>query len=48
MYALDGPAAGHRLAVVNHPDIDAWQAWHPRRPAERLRDPPVPGYVAAG
>lgn len=34
--------------MVNHPDVDAWEAWHPRRLAERLRDLPVPRYVAAG
>jgi len=33
---------------VNHPDLDAWEAWHPRQLADRLRDLPVPWYVAAG
>jgi len=33
---------------VNHPDVDAWEAWHPRRLVEGLRDLQVPWYVAAG
>ena len=33
---------------MNHPDVDAWEAWHPRRLAEGLRDLQVPWYVAAG
>jgi hypothetical protein len=31
-----------------HPDIELWDAWHPRVLAARLRDLPVPWYVAAG
>jgi len=42
------PASSHRLAVVDHPDVDAWEAWHPHHLAERLRDLPVPWYIAAG
>lgn len=33
---------------MSHPDLDAWDAWHPSAMAERLRDLPVPWYVAAG
>jgi hypothetical protein len=32
---------------VSHPDVDAWDAWHPRRLAG-LRDLQVSWYVAAG
>jgi hypothetical protein len=31
-----------------HPDIELWDAWHPRVLAERLKDLPIPWYVAAG
>lgn len=30
------------------PDVDAWDAWHPRRMADRLRGLDLPWYVAAG
>jgi hypothetical protein len=33
---------------VSHPDIDAWEAWHPRQMADRLGDLPIPWCVAAG
>jgi Aminoglycoside-2''-adenylyltransferase len=31
-----------------HPDIEAWDAWHPRTLAERLADVPFPWCVAGG
>ena len=31
-----------------HPDIEAWDAWHPRVAAQRLADVRFPWYVAAG
>jgi hypothetical protein len=31
-----------------HPDLELWEAWHPRTLAARLRGLPVPWYVAAG
>jgi hypothetical protein len=31
-----------------HPDIEAWDAWHPRIAAARLADVGFPWYVAAG
>jgi hypothetical protein len=36
------------LVVVTHPDVDAWDAWHPRQLADRLSASPLPWYVAAG
>jgi hypothetical protein len=42
------PGPDRPLKYVTHPDVDAWAAWHPRRLADRLRDLPVPWYVAAG
>jgi len=33
---------------MTHPDVDAWDAWHPRQLADRLRDLTIPWYVAAG
>lgn len=33
---------------MDHPDVDAWEAWHPRRLTERLSGLPVPWCVAAG
>src|SRR3954451_12132155 len=31
-----------------HPDIELWDAWHPRLLAQRLHDLQTPWYVAAG
>jgi hypothetical protein len=33
---------------VPQPDVDAWDAWHPRMMADRLRELTIPWYVAAG
>jgi hypothetical protein len=33
---------------VTHPDVDAWDAWHPRRMTDRLGDLPIPWCIAAG
>jgi hypothetical protein len=33
---------------VPQPDVDAWDAWHPRTMTDRLRGLTIPWYVAAG
>ncbi|WP_433361073.1 nucleotidyltransferase domain-containing protein [Actinoplanes sp. CA-142083] len=33
---------------MSQPDIEAWDAWHPRRMADHLRDLEFPWFVAAG
>jgi hypothetical protein len=33
---------------VSHPDVDAWEPWHPHELAARLHDLQVPWYVAGG